>query len=68
MWLRYLDGIVTVSVGRCHPRATNVAVEQLRTLAHTTTIYLHSNIARYAEKLVSKMPGELSVCCFVNSG
>ena len=68
---RYLDGfagIVTVSVGHCHPHVTKAAVEQLQTLAHTTTIYLHPNIALYAEMLASKFPGDLSVCYFVNSG
>src|SRR5215470_1865695 len=32
------------------------------------TIYLHPNIAEYAEKLAAKMPGDLKVCYFVNSG
>src|SRR5205809_2611463 len=38
------------------------------TLQHSTTIYLHPNIAEFAQKLASKMPGELKVCYFVNSG
>ena len=38
------------------------------TLQHSTTIYLHPNIAEYAQKLAAKMPGELKVCYFVNSG
>ena len=37
-------------------------------LQHSTTIYLHPNIAEYAKKLASKMPGKLKVCYFVNSG
>lgn len=68
---RYLDGlggIVTVSVGHCHPRVVEAARRQNETLQHSTTIYLHPNIAEYAEKLASKMPGELKVCYFVNSG
>jgi alanine-glyoxylate transaminase/(R)-3-amino-2-methylpropionate-pyruvate transaminase len=68
---RYLDlfaGIVTVSVGHCHPRVTRAMQEQLATLAHTTTIYLHPNIARFAERLASKMPPGLDVTYFVNSG
>jgi alanine-glyoxylate transaminase/(R)-3-amino-2-methylpropionate-pyruvate transaminase len=68
---RYLDliaGIVTVSVGHCHPRVTRAMQEQLARLAHTTTIYLHPNFARYAEKLASKMPPGLDVTYFVNSG
>lgn len=68
---RYLDlfaGIVTVSVGHCHPRVTRAMQEQLATLAHTTTIYLHPNFARMAERLASKLPPGLDVSYFVNSG
>jgi alanine-glyoxylate transaminase/(R)-3-amino-2-methylpropionate-pyruvate transaminase len=68
---RYLDalgGIVTVSVGHCHPDVVVVARRQNEALQHSTTIYLHPNIAEYAQKLAAKMPGDLKVCYFVNSG
>jgi alanine-glyoxylate transaminase / (R)-3-amino-2-methylpropionate-pyruvate transaminase len=68
---RYLDalgGIVTVSVGHCHPDVVAAANRQNETLQHSTTIYLQPNIAEYARKLASKMPGELKVCYFTNSG
>src|SRR6201993_147982 len=68
---RYLDGlggIVTVSVGHCHPHVVEAAHRQSETLQHSTTIYLQPNIAEYAQKLASKMPGDLKVCYFVNSG
>src|SRR5436305_819336 len=68
---RYLDalgGIVTVSVGHCHSDVVDVARRQSETLQHSTTIYLHPNIAEYAQKLAAKMPGGLKVCYFVNSG
>jgi alanine-glyoxylate transaminase/(R)-3-amino-2-methylpropionate-pyruvate transaminase len=68
---RYLDalgGIVTISVGHCHPYVADVARRQNETLQHSTTIYLHPNIAGYAQKLAAKMPGDLKVCYFVNSG
>jgi alanine-glyoxylate transaminase/(R)-3-amino-2-methylpropionate-pyruvate transaminase len=41
---RYLDGfagIVTVSVGHCHPHVVAAANAQNERLQHTTTIYLH---------------------------
>ena len=41
---RYLDafaGIVTVSVGHCHPKIVEKVKEQTGKLQHTTTIYLH---------------------------
>ncbi len=68
---RYLDalgGIVTVSVGHCHPDVVEAARRQNQLLQHSTTIYLHPTIAEYAEKLAAKMPGNLKVCYFVNSG
>src|SRR5258707_564712 len=68
---RYLDAlgeIVTVSVGHCHPDVVDAVCRQNETLQHSTTIYLHPNIAEYAEKLASKFPGDLKVCYFVNSG
>ena len=67
---RYLDGlggIVTVSVGHCHPHVVAAANRQNALLQHSTTIYLQPNIALYAEKLASKMPGDLKVVYFVNS-
>src|SRR5882757_736349 len=68
---RYLDGlggIVTVSVGHCHPHVLKAMNEQNKVLQHSTTIYLNPNIGAFAEKLASKMPGDLKVCYFVNSG
>jgi len=68
---RYLDalgGIVTVSVGHCHPHVVAAAREQNETLQHSTTIYLQPKVAEYAAALAAKMPGDLKVCYFVNSG
>src|SRR4029077_16527997 len=59
---RYLDalgGMVTVSVGNCHRAVCDVVRKKNETLQHSTTIYLQPNIAEYAQKLASKMPGEL---------
>jgi alanine-glyoxylate transaminase/(R)-3-amino-2-methylpropionate-pyruvate transaminase len=68
---RYLDGIggiVTVSCGHCHPHVVAAAHRQNETLQHTTTIYLNPVIALYAQELAARMPGELKVAYFVNSG
>ncbi|MDD5351540.1 MAG: aminotransferase class III-fold pyridoxal phosphate-dependent enzyme [Chthoniobacteraceae bacterium] len=68
---RYLDGlggIVTVSVGHCHPKVVAAANRQNATLQHSTTIYLQPHVAEYARMLASKLPGGLKVCYFVNSG
>ncbi len=70
---RYLDaiaGIVTVSVGHCHPKITDRVREQVGRLVHTTTIYLHPNIVLFAKELAERMPAEsdLKVSYFTNSG
>lgn len=68
---RYLDGIggiVTISVGHCHPHVIAAATAQNQLLQHTTTIYLHPNLALYARDLAAKMPGDLKVVYLVNSG
>jgi alanine-glyoxylate transaminase/(R)-3-amino-2-methylpropionate-pyruvate transaminase len=68
---RYLDafaGIVSVSVGHCHPRVMEAVNAQNARLQHTTTIYLHPNIAKFAEKLVSTLPEGLDTVYFTNSG
>ena len=70
---RYLDGIagiVSVSVGHCHPKITERVREQVGKLVHTTTIYLHPTIAVYARELARRMPdgSDLKVSYFTSSG
>ncbi|HNQ72177.1 MAG TPA: aminotransferase class III-fold pyridoxal phosphate-dependent enzyme [Verrucomicrobiota bacterium] len=68
---RYLDGlggIVTVSVGHCHPHVMAAGHRQSEVLQHATTIYLHPNLGAFAGQLAARLPGELKVCYFVNSG
>ncbi|MBN2445461.1 MAG: aspartate aminotransferase family protein [Phycisphaerae bacterium] len=68
---QYLDaiaGIVTVSVGHCHPKITERVREQVGKLVHTTTIYLHPTIAVYARELAKRMPDGLEVSYFTSSG
>ena len=70
---QYLDafaGIVTVSVGHCHPKIVEKVREQVGRLQHTTTIYLHPTAALFARKLAEHMPegSDLSVTYFTNSG
>jgi alanine-glyoxylate transaminase / (R)-3-amino-2-methylpropionate-pyruvate transaminase len=70
---RYLDayaGIVSISAGHCHPKITRRVQEQLGTLTHMTTIYLHPTAGEYARKLAGHFPAgsQLSQTYFVNSG
>lgn len=67
----YLDcfgGIVTVSVGHCHPYVVEAIEKQLRKLWHTTVIYMNSSLTQYSSQLTSKLPGDLKVAYLVNSG
>uniref|UniRef100_A0A7N0T6M6 alanine--glyoxylate transaminase n=1 Tax=Kalanchoe fedtschenkoi TaxID=63787 RepID=A0A7N0T6M6_KALFE len=68
---RYLDafgGIATVCCGHCHPHVVEAIVNQTRRLQHSTILYLNNAIADFAEALANKMPGDLKVVFFTNSG
>lgn len=68
---RYLDlfaGIVTVSCGHAHPKVTERVQQQVATLTHATTIYLHPHFGEFAKRLAATLPAGLDVTYFVNSG
>ena len=68
---RYLDGlggIVTISVGHCLPLVVAAANKQNESLQLSSTIFLQPIVTQFADYLASKLPGELKVCYFVNSG
>jgi len=65
---RYLDIRNNVpQVGHSNPRIVKVLSQQAAVL-NTNTRYLHENLVRYAKRLTSKLPKELNICFFVNSG
>ncbi|KAK1270548.1 hypothetical protein QJS04_geneDACA005903 [Acorus gramineus] len=68
---RYLDafaGIATVCCGHCHPEIVEAIVKQSNRIQHSTVVYLNHAIADFAEALASKLPGDLKVVFFTNSG
>jgi 4-aminobutyrate aminotransferase-like enzyme len=68
---RYLDffgGILTISVGHCHPKVTERVCGQVRTLQHTSTLYPNANMVNLAEKLAQIAPGKLQKSFFTSSG
>ncbi|KAF4652458.1 alanine--glyoxylate aminotransferase 2 [Perkinsus chesapeaki] len=72
---KYLDligGIVTVSVGHCHPRITEVIQRQSAQLVHITPLYANAQPTLYAKELVEHLParpdGKQWKVYFVNSG
>jgi 4-aminobutyrate aminotransferase-like enzyme len=68
---RYLDafgGVLTISVGHNNPKVTEAIVNQVKTLAHTSTLYANQPQSDLAEKLASIAPGKLKKSFFTNSG
>jgi 4-aminobutyrate aminotransferase-like enzyme len=67
----YLDlfaGILTTSVGHCHPEVVERVQRQVETLGHTSTLYETENEAAMAERLASIAPAGLTHTFFTNSG
>lgn len=67
----YLDlfaGILTTSLGHCHPEVNRRMAEQASRLGHTSTLYVTEPQIRVAERLVELSPGPLGRVCFTNSG
>ena len=67
----YLDlfaGILTTSVGHCHPEVVARVQEQAARLGHTSTLYVTEGQLTVADTLVRLAPGRLSRVAFTNSG
>jgi 4-aminobutyrate aminotransferase-like enzyme len=65
---RYLDTVNNVShVGHEHPRVVRAGQRQMAVL-NTNTRYLHPNIIRFSDELLSTFPAPLEVAFVVNSG
>jgi len=65
---KYLDTVNNVAhVGHEHPRLVKAGQNQMSVL-NTNTRYLHPTIIEFAQSLLKKLPTELSVIHFVNSG
>jgi 4-aminobutyrate aminotransferase-like enzyme len=67
-YLDFFGGILTVSVGHCHPRVTEAAVEQQKKLVHVSTLYVTAPQVQLAEKLVQIGPMKPAKVFFSNSG
>src|SRR5438874_1780368 len=55
-YLDFFGGILTVSVGHCHPRVTEAVIEQQKKLVHVSTLYPTAPQVKLAEKLVQLRP------------
>jgi 4-aminobutyrate aminotransferase/4-aminobutyrate aminotransferase/(S)-3-amino-2-methylpropionate transaminase len=68
---RYLDcysGVTVVSAGHGNPEILEAAIDQLRRLQHTTTIYLTEPMLELARVLAELAPGNLRRSFFCASG
>lgn len=68
---RYLDcycGVTVVSAGHSNPEILNAAIDQLRRLQHTTTIYLTEPMLELARAIAELAPPPLRRSFFCASG
>ena len=71
---KYLDafaGVATISIGHCHPYFVEKIHEQMKEFFHTSPIYVHPQLGRYAMRLIERVRSanpELEMCFFTNSG
>jgi 4-aminobutyrate aminotransferase-like enzyme len=68
---RYLDcfgGVLTVSVGHANPRINAAIIEQVKKIAHTSTLYPNQPQSDLAEKLAEITPGDLKKSFFTSTG
>jgi 4-aminobutyrate aminotransferase-like enzyme len=67
-YLDFFGGILTVSLGHCHPEVVDAISEQAKTLGHTSTLYPTQGQLVAAESLVRLTPKKLKKSFFTNSG
>ena len=67
----YLDafaGILTTSLGHCHPAVTSAIQEQVARVGHLSTLYVNERQVEAARRLAGIAPGDLGRTFFLNSG
>src|SRR5262245_7835722 len=67
-YLDFFSGILTTSLGHCHPEVVERIREQVGRLGHTSTLYLSEPLVKASKRLASLAPGKLKRTFFTNSG
>jgi 4-aminobutyrate aminotransferase-like enzyme len=67
-YLDFFSGILSTSLGHCHPRLVSAVSEQAKTLGHTSTLYVTEPQVVAARRLAAIAPGNLTRSFFSNSG
>lgn len=67
-YIDFFGGILTVSLGHCHPGVVEAITNQVKTLGHTSTLYPTENMVSAAKRLARLTPGDLKKSFFTSSG
>ena len=67
-YMDFYSGVSVNALGHCHPEITDAICKQVKTLQHTTTIYLTEPIVNLAEQMAQILPGKLCRTFFCCSG
>ncbi len=67
-YLDFFSGILSTSLGHCHPRLVAAVSEQAKKLGHTSTLYVTEPQVEAARRLAVIAPGNLRKSFFSNSG
>lgn len=67
-YMDFYSGVSVNALGHCHPELTEIICRQVKTLQHTTTIYLTEPIVNLAEALAAILPGTINKTFFCASG
>ena len=67
-FLDFFSGILTTSLGHCHPEVVERIRQQAGILGHTSTLYLTENQVEAARRLADMATGDLKSSFFTNSG
>lgn len=67
-YLDFFAGILTTSIGHCHPEVTARVHKQMRRLGHTSTLYVTEPQIEVADRLAELTPDGMERVAFTNSG
>jgi alanine-glyoxylate transaminase / (R)-3-amino-2-methylpropionate-pyruvate transaminase len=67
-YLDFFGGILTLSLGHCHPRVNEPLKAQIDRLGHVSTLYPSLPMVELAERLARITPGRLQKSFFTASG
>ncbi|MGD2120997.1 MAG: aspartate aminotransferase family protein [Gemmatimonadota bacterium] len=67
-YLDFFSGILSTSLGHCHPRIVAAISDQAAKLGHTSTLYVTEPQVEAARRLAGIAPGDLTRSFFSNSG